>query len=63
MIREGLLFGVIIGLFFLGIYKLEIESCKQKGVSFEGSRYGIVSGCMVNHQSKWLPLDNIRGFD
>ncbi len=39
------------------------ESCKARGVSFDDVEFTLVGGCMVRHQGKWLPLDNIRGFD
>lgn len=41
----------------------EVTACRQKSVSFEKSSWGIFSGCMVKHNDRWIPLDNIRGFD
>ena len=38
-------------------------SCEAKSVSFEDHNYMVISGCMVKHKGKWLPLENIRGFD
>lgn len=38
-------------------------ACEQQSVSFVNSSYGFYSGCMVEHDGQWLPLDNIRGFD
>ncbi len=37
--------------------------CGHQAVSFEEHHWGIVSGCMVKHNGRWIPLDNIRGFD
>jgi len=39
------------------------EQCEARAVSFEQYDWGIIQGCMVKHNGKWLPLDNIRGFD
>ena len=47
----------------VGSYWASCISCSQRGESFEDSNYGVYSGCMVKHKGKWLPLDNIRGFD
>jgi hypothetical protein len=52
----------VIAIFF-GLFKLEIESCLVKGQSFDDVNYSFLGGCMVKHKGKWLPLDNIRGFD
>lgn len=48
---------------FIGIYFVGKIACEEKSISFEASRYQLISGCMVKHNGKWLPLDNIRGFD
>ena len=37
--------------------------CEEKSISFEDHRYSVLAGCMVKHDGKWLPLENIRGFD
>lgn len=42
---------------------LDQASCQKKSVSFSDSEYTIIGGCMVEHKGKWLPLENIRGFD
>lgn len=54
-------FGVII-IICLGFWGVSV-SCDQRAVSFEDHKWGFLSGCMVKHNGKWLPLDNIRGFD
>jgi hypothetical protein len=57
--------GVIIlcvGVGFIA-HNLDKISCRQKTISFSGYRYGLLSGCMVLHNERWLPLDNIRAFD
>ena len=46
-----------------GLYGFHTWSCSSKAVSFEDNRFGVLTGCMVKHKGKWLPLDNIRGFD
>lgn len=38
-------------------------SCYTKGQSFDEVRHSVIGGCMVRHKGKWLPLENIRGFD
>ena len=38
-------------------------SCEQKSISFDEHRFGIFAGCMVKHEGRWIPLENIRGFD
>lgn len=43
--------------FILGI------KCENQSISFEAHKYKIIGGCMVKHEGKWLPLENIRGFD
>lgn len=56
---------------FLGIWvalvliswPFSATSCHTKGESFEEVEYHLVGGCMVKHKGKWLPLENIRGFD
>jgi hypothetical protein len=45
------------------IYFFEKAKCESQSISFEDRRYGIIQGCMVKHEGKWLPLENIRGFD
>lgn len=35
-------------------------ACEQQTESFEYSRYGFFSGCMVKHEGQWIPLANIR---
>ncbi|WP_020209000.1 hypothetical protein [Gilvimarinus chinensis] len=37
--------------------------CSAKGKSFDDSDYGPIQGCMVLHNDRWLPIENIRGFD
>lgn len=46
-----------------GAASWERAACIEKSISFEDSQWGLISGCMVKHQGRWLPLDNIRGFD
>lgn len=59
LLLGGFLFMALVG---VGSYLYEKASCRQRSVSFEDSRYGVFSKCMVKHNGKWLPLDNIRGF-
>lgn len=46
-----------------GTYWAGSVACEAKTVSFENHEYGFFSGCMVIHHGRWIPLDNIRGFD
>lgn len=48
---------------FLGGLWIDSESCKAKAISFQAYTYGPIQGCMVKHKDRWLPLENIRGFD
>ena len=48
---------------FLGFYFFLSTSCDRKSISFEGHDFGMIQGCMVKHKGRWLPLENIRGFD
>lgn len=48
---------------FLIAWPFQATSCHTKGESFEDVEYHLVGGCMVKHKGKWLPIDNIRGFD
>lgn len=54
---------VIVGVMICTANELSRASCQQRTVSFEDSDYGIIMGCMVKHNGRWLPLENIRGFD
>ena len=55
---------IVIGIILISIgFAMSAESCDQRTVGFESHKYGIFSGCMVKHNGRWLPLDNIRGFD
>jgi len=60
------IFSVVIFLFIvllIGAYFFSMASCNAKSVSFEDVKFGAIQGCMVKHNGKWLPLENIRGFD
>lgn len=54
-----LLLATIFGCIFLSSW----YKCTQKSVSFDDHQYKLFVGCMVKHKDRWLPLDNIRGFD
>ncbi len=34
--------------------------CDKKTIGFEDNKWGVMSGCMVLHDGRWLPLDNYR---
>jgi hypothetical protein len=55
--------GFFISAFAAGVGWLAARGCEQRAVSFAEHRWGYLSGCMVLHNGKWLPLDIIRGFD
>lgn len=44
----------------LCFYPLLVLECSEKGKSFDGTRFTFISGCMVMHHEKWIPLTNIR---
>lgn len=54
---------VLFSIVVIPSYFLKSIACSQKATSFEDHKFGVLSGCMVKHNGKWLPLDNIRGFD
>lgn len=62
------LLSLVVALFFLAFViaaftQVEAHTCTVKSVSFEQHRYDIFAGCMVQHEGRWLPLENIRGFN
>jgi hypothetical protein len=57
----GIIFAVI--LISIGGCFFAKEQCLVKGQSFEGVEFSLVGGCMVKHNDRWIPLENIRGFD
>lgn len=50
-------------LLFSTIFWFKSSRCEAQSISFQDSNFTILAGCMVNHKGRWLPLDNIRGFD
>ena len=58
IVAAALLFGVILA----AAYAAETEKCTQQSVSFSNHKFGFFSGCMVEHNGRWLPLDSIRSF-
>ncbi len=56
------LIGFIIAIVWGGVW-FDEQSCLTKGRSFSDVEYSVIGGCMVNHNDRWLPLENIRGFD
>ena len=61
--KEFIGVGILLVLFVVIAYPIESMSCSTKGKSFEDVEYHLIGGCMVKHKGKWLPLENIRGFD
>ena len=58
------LVGVIFVLsFFFTAYHIKKHTCNLRAISFDNHRYSLLAGCMVEHNGRWLPLENIRGFD
>ncbi len=53
---------VLAGL-ILGLIWHDKASCEAKAKSFVSVDWGPVQGCMVLHRGRWLPLENIRGFE
>jgi hypothetical protein len=54
---------LVVVLMFGGVIWMASVSCKAKAVSFDSYSFGPIQGCMVLHNDRWLPLENIRGFD
>lgn len=54
---------VLLVFILLGAYAFANISCQKKTAAFESRDFSIFTGCMVKYNGKWLPLDNIRGFD
>lgn len=58
---------LLIILTFVGLSSLayigESKACDTKAQSFEDHRFHFFGGCMVKHNDRWIPLDNIRGED
>jgi len=47
----------------LTVLKIDQHACIAKARSFEEIEWGPIQGCMVKHNDRWLPLENIRGFN
>ena len=62
IVAVGMIVLIILGL-FSGAYFLASKQCEAKSVSFEDHSFNLYSKCMVKHEGRWLPLDNIRGFE
>lgn len=63
MDKELMMLLLFVAALLFGGYWYDKESCMTKAISFDGVKYSIVGGCMVKHKGRWLPLENIRGFD
>lgn len=61
--KDFIAFFAFIGLMLFGAHKLEQHTCYVKAESFEDVKYNFIGGCRVKHGGRWLPLENIRGFD
>lgn len=61
--KETVILICVIICIIVGTLWFSKAQCEQRSISFKDSRWGIISGCMVNHNGRWLPLENIRGFD
>ena len=61
--KELIVAVVMFGGVMLLAWPFKATSCHTKGESFEAVKYHLVGGCMVKHKGKWLPIENIRGFD
>ena len=60
---EVLIVLTVIAVIIIAGVALSSASCKTRGQSFDDVEYSVIGGCMVKHHDKWLPIDNIRGFD
>jgi len=60
---ELFLLGALIAMLLVSLYFILSHVCTKKSVSFEDHYFGFFEGCMVLHKERFLPLENIRGFD
>jgi len=44
-------------------YWVDMASCTNRAISFEVHYYDVFGGCMVLHESKFIPLDAFRVID
>lgn len=60
--EKVLVFFIVSIIFFitLGGYFIEVQTCKVKAQSFNHHEYKIIGGCMVEHEGKMVPLENVR---
>ncbi len=42
-----------------GVYRLEVARCGIKYVDYE-PKYGLISGCMVKVNGRWIPDERLR---
>ena len=61
--RELIAYGGIAVIILVFYYFIGAYSCAEKSIGFSAYRFGLFSGCLVVHKGRWLPLENIRGFD
>ena len=45
------------------VFTLDKAKCTAKAESFDAVKHSFIGGCMVKHKGRWLPLENIRGFE
>ena len=57
------LYGVAIIAIFVFMLVFRHVQCTSKSISFPEHEFSITGGCMVKHNGRWLPLENIRGFE
>ena len=57
--------GWFVVVFIVGLIALafKAQQCESKSISFPEHEFSITGGCMVKHNGRWLPLENIRGFE
>lgn len=60
-ILSGLLVFIVLAFFIA--YGIEVASCENRAISFDDNRFEVFGGCLVKHEDRWLPLENIRGFN
>lgn len=49
---------------FVGVYHLDKESCHRKAAAMGREwRFGILEGCLVQHNGRFVPIDTIRFTD
>lgn len=47
-------------LIFGALIAVDAAACNRRYASYGETSYGVIQGCMVKHNGKWVPSDAIR---